>query len=172
MINLLRQVKVDLTGYDFSGLTICQAYLQGANLHDCSLVDADIHKSVFSQAIANTLCVEFSPDGKLLATSDANGRVDLWNIENTEMQTIETRHVLSLKAHNGWAWAARFSPDGKTLVSCGDSDGIKLLLYMYSREQRTGNREQACKSRGVGIFSLVHVLIYLATAIFEVNGLH
>jgi WD40 repeat protein len=93
------------TAYDFSGLTIWQTYLQGANLHDCSLVGADIHKSVFSQAIANTLCVEFSPDGKLLATSDANGRVYLWNIER---QTIEMRHVLSLKAHAASLHILRF----------------------------------------------------------------
>jgi WD40 repeat protein len=78
-----------LTGYDFSGLTIWQTYLQGANLHDCNLAGANNNKSVFSQAITNTLCVEFSPDGKLLATSDANGKVDLWNIENTETQNIE-----------------------------------------------------------------------------------
>ncbi|BAZ12579.1 WD-40 repeat-containing protein [Calothrix sp. NIES-4071] len=45
LINLLHHLNVDLTGYDFSGLTIWQAYLQGANLHHCNFINANIHKS-------------------------------------------------------------------------------------------------------------------------------
>jgi hypothetical protein len=33
VINLLRQMQTDLSGWDFSNLTVWQAYLQDANLH-------------------------------------------------------------------------------------------------------------------------------------------
>ncbi|MBW4610813.1 MAG: NACHT domain-containing protein [Hassallia sp. WJT32-NPBG1] len=120
LINLLRYLQVDLTGYDFSNLKIWQAYLQGINLHDCNFANADVSKSVFNQAIANTLWVEFSPDGKLLASGDTNGKIDLWNVEN-----VETRHVMSLQGHIGWVWTVKFSPDGK-MASCGEDGTIRF----------------------------------------------
>ncbi|MBP5974414.1 NACHT domain-containing protein [Brasilonema sp. CT11] len=121
LINLLRYLQVDLTGYDFSNLKIWQAYLQGINLHDCNFANADVSKSVFSEAIANTLWVEFSPDGKLLASGDTNGKIDLWNVEN-----VETRHMMSLQDHIGWVWTVKFSPDGKKIASCGEDGTIRF----------------------------------------------
>jgi WD40 repeat protein len=119
-INLLRHLKVDLTGYNFSNLTIWQADLQGANLNNCNFTNAKIDKSIFSQALPNILSVEFSPDGKFLATGDANGDLCLWNVEE------EMQHIASLQSHVGWVWAVKFSSNSKTLASCGEDGKIGL----------------------------------------------
>ncbi|MDZ7958116.1 MAG: NB-ARC domain-containing protein [Aulosira sp. DedQUE10] len=111
IINLLRQLNVDFTESDFSGLTIWQAYLQGMNLHQVNLSNTNLRKSTFSDALVNILAVEFSPDGTLLVTGDANGGVRLWNIEDGEQ-------LRSFEGHTGWVWLVNFSIDGTTLVSC------------------------------------------------------
>ncbi|OUL37372.1 hypothetical protein BV372_02970 [Nostoc sp. T09] len=118
-INLLRQLKVDFTGWDFSGLTIWQACFQSINLYQVNLSNTDLKKSAFNEALVNILTVKFSPDGKLLATGDANGGVRLWNIEDGQ----QLRH---LERHPGWVWQVNFSPDGKTLASCCENGIIKL----------------------------------------------
>jgi WD40 repeat protein len=118
-INLLRQLQVDFTGYDFSNLTIWQADLQGANLPQVNFTNAEFNKSTFSEALVNILWVEFSPDGKFLATSDANGGVRLWNVDNLQQ-------LQSFEGHLGWVWAVTFTKDGKTLASCCDDGTVKV----------------------------------------------
>ncbi len=44
LINLCRHLQFDLTGYDFSHLTVWQAYLQGVNLHEVNFADSDLAK--------------------------------------------------------------------------------------------------------------------------------
>jgi WD40 repeat protein len=119
IINLLRYLKVDLTGYDFSRLTIRQAYLQGIQLPQVDFSQSNLATSRFTTALSNTLWVEFSKDGKLLITSDCNGRVRLWSVpDGQELQSIA--------AHSAWAFAVRSTPDGKMLVTCGGGQTIKL----------------------------------------------
>ncbi len=119
IINLLQQLKVDFTGYDFSNLIIWQADLQGVNLHQVNLSNSEIKKSAFNEALVKILTVQFSPDGKLLATGDANGTARLWNIENGQQ-------IRSFEGHTGWVWQVNFNPDDTTLVSCCENGMIKL----------------------------------------------
>jgi hypothetical protein len=80
LLNLCHELKIDLTGYDFSGLTIWQAYLQEANLHHVNFQNAELVKSVFAETFSGVFSVAFSPDGKLLATGDNDGEIRLWQV--------------------------------------------------------------------------------------------
>ncbi|MGF1675567.1 MAG: NB-ARC domain-containing protein, partial [Rivularia sp. (in: cyanobacteria)] len=51
LINLLIQLQVNLTGYDFSRLPISQAYLQGVELPQVNFSDCSFDKTVFSQSL-------------------------------------------------------------------------------------------------------------------------
>src|SRR4028119_499755 len=51
IINLLRQLQVNLSGYDFSHLTVWQANLQGINLHNVNFANSDLCQSVFSDIL-------------------------------------------------------------------------------------------------------------------------
>ncbi len=53
--------------------------------------------------------LDFTPDGRRLASSSKDGTVRLWNLETGSELT-------ALRDHHGWCWPCRFSPDGNTLA--------------------------------------------------------
>ncbi|MBD2016003.1 hypothetical protein H6F96_18770 [Microcoleus sp. FACHB-53] len=57
-INLPHQLQTDLSGYDFSHLTLWQADLPGVQLHQVKLAHSHLSKSVFDEVITITLSFE------------------------------------------------------------------------------------------------------------------
>ncbi len=119
VLNLLSQLEIDLTGYDFSNLTVGHAHLREVNLHHVNFTNADLEKSVFTESFGNVLSLSFNPDEKLLATGDSRGEIHLWQVSTF-------RQMLSLKGHEGWVWSVSFSPNGQTLASSSQDRTIKL----------------------------------------------
>ena len=118
-INLLRQLDVDLSDYDFSYLSIWQANLQDANLHRVNFAHSDLSKSRFTQPFGSILRVAFSPDSQLLATGDSNNVVSLWQVCDGQPRAI-------LRGHSGWVWAIAWSLDGQILASGGADQSVRL----------------------------------------------
>ncbi|MEM7062041.1 MAG: NB-ARC domain-containing protein [Cyanobacteria bacterium P01_B01_bin.77] len=111
LLNLCCQAQLETTGFDFSELTIRQAYLRGATLHGLDLSQTQFVHSVFTQAFGSALCVAFSPDGTLLAMGDNNyNNIQIWRV-------ADRQPLMTLEGHEMWVWSVAFSPDGKTLVS-------------------------------------------------------
>lgn len=71
--------------------------------------------------------VEFSPDGKILASSGGEGMIRLWD--------YETGKVRFLRGSGYENWFIDFSPDGKLLAS-GELDGKITLWDMSPAENR------------------------------------
>lgn len=113
LLNLLCQLGVDLSGWDFSNLTVWNAYLKGINLHGVNFSGADLTRSVFTEVFSQVLTVAFSPDGKWLATGDVNHEIRL-------RQVSDGQQLWSGRVHQGWVWSVAFSPDGKWLASCAN----------------------------------------------------
>lgn len=119
ILNLLCQLKTDLTGYDFSELTVWQAYLQGVNLHDVNFARADLSKSAFTETFGSIMSVVFSPNGKLLATGGDAAEIRLW-------QVADGRPMMTCRGHTHWVLSIAFSPDGQTLASSSNDQTVKL----------------------------------------------
>ncbi|PSB46500.1 hypothetical protein C7B80_13000 [Cyanosarcina cf. burmensis CCALA 770] len=119
VINLLYQLKFDLTSYDFSHLTIWQAYIGNTNLHQDNFTHSEPAKSVFAETVKAALAVASSPNGELLAAGNANGTIHLWQIADGKL-------LSTLSSHAGGVYAIAFSPDGHTLASSGDDNLVKL----------------------------------------------
>jgi WD40 repeat protein len=64
-------------------------------------------------------CICNSPDGRLLASTTADGQVQL-------ASALEAGRSTFLGAHNGAAWCAVFSPDGKLLASGGEDNRVRF----------------------------------------------
>ncbi|MEM7552540.1 MAG: NB-ARC domain-containing protein [Cyanobacteria bacterium P01_A01_bin.84] len=114
IINLLSQLQVDLTNYDFSNLAIWQAYLKETNLHNVNFQNADLSKSIFIQTNSYTTAIALSPNGKILATGGYDGVIRLWNISDGQQ-------ILTINVHQAWIHTLAFSPDSK-LIASGSAD--------------------------------------------------
>ncbi len=112
LINLFRQLKIDISGYDFSNLTVWQANLQDLPLHHVNFSHSDLTKSVFTETLGNILSATFSPDGKLLATCDTDCQIRLWQVETGKLLGI-------CCGHTNWVRSVAFSPDSQVLASGG-----------------------------------------------------
>ncbi len=119
LINLAHHFQIDLSGYDFSGLRIWQAYLQGVNLQEVNFTHADLGKSVFTQTFGSILSVAFSPNSNFLAMGDTQGKINLW-------QVAPSRSLLTFQAHTSWVLSIAWSPDGKILASSSYDQTIRL----------------------------------------------
>ena len=76
------------------------------------------------------LSVAYSPDGRTLASGNANGTVSLWDADTG-------RVIRSLEGHSDWVNAVAFSPDGQTLASGSGDRTVKIWDVNSGRELRS-----------------------------------
>lgn len=119
LLNLFRQLETDLTGYDFSGLSIRQAHLQDVNLHRVNFTNAHFANCTFASTFGGVTSVAFSPDGQELATSDTNGSIQIWSLKDGKQLALCT-------GHNSWVWSVAYSPAQPILASCGQDHQVRL----------------------------------------------
>jgi len=119
VLNLLIQLQCDLRGYDFSNLTIWQAYLQDVALPDVNFANADLTKSVFTGTFEGIIAIGFSPSGELLAAGMSTGEIWIW-------QAPVGIPLLTCRGHTDLVTSVAFNPDGKFLASGSDDHTIRL----------------------------------------------
>ncbi len=118
-LNLLLQLPIDITGYDFSGLTVWQAYLQDVKLHGVNFTGADLNGCVFTESLGNVLAATFCPSGQRLVTGDTDCQVRVWDAQTGQL-------LLICRGHNNWVRAVAYSPTGQLIASCGADQSIRL----------------------------------------------
>jgi WD40 repeat protein len=119
LLNLMHQLQIDLTGYDFSHLTLWQAYLQDVDLHRVNLAHADLQKTVWAQSLDVTISLALNADASLVAVGCFDGTVGLWHLATGQP-------VLSLEAHPSWVFKVAFSPNGEILATVSMDQTVKL----------------------------------------------
>ena len=130
VLNLCRQLQLDITGYDFSQLAIWQAYLQDVKLHHVNFTQAEFAQTTFKQTFSGVLATTFSADGQVLATGDSNGDVRLWQV--ADGQPLQT-----LQGHSDWVRTVAFNPEGTLLASGSDEYTIFLWDLKTGQHLRT-----------------------------------
>ncbi|MEG5039827.1 MULTISPECIES: WD40 domain-containing protein [unclassified Microcoleus] len=119
IINLLRQLQVYLSGYDFSNLTVWQANLQAINLHNVNFANSDLCQSVFSDIFGNITSLALTPDGKCVATAGLDNNIHLWDVQ-------KGKQLLTFQGHTYWVKSVAWSPDSQTLASSSYDHTVKL----------------------------------------------
>jgi len=136
LLNLFWQLQVDLSGYDFSHLTVWQASLQAMTLQRVNFAGADLTKSVLTQTLGDFLAAAFSPDGSILATA-IDQEVCLW-------QVGDGRQLATYHGHSGWIQTLAFSPDGTTLASGSHDHTIRLWSLQTGQCLKTLRGHTGC----------------------------
>lgn len=138
ILNLCHHLDLDLAAYDFSHLTLWQAYLQDANLQNVDFSGSDLSRSVFAKTLGNSLTVALGNNG-ILATGDAEGKIILWTVE-------EGQQLLVCQGQTGSVKSLSFNSDGTLLASGSDDQTVRLwkvstgeCLNRWSDHQGTVN---------------------------------
>jgi WD40 repeat protein/HEAT repeat protein len=74
--------------------------------------------------------VQFSPDGKLVASAGLDGKILL-------REALTGKQVAAPKGHEEGAYAVAFAPDGKTLVSAGADGVVRAWDLSTGKETRS-----------------------------------
>jgi serine/threonine-protein kinase len=74
---------------------------------------------------AAVTALAFSPDGKALASADADGSVKLWRLSHAGKETTALRYTLN--SHPAAVAALAFSPDGRWLACACRDGGVQLF---------------------------------------------
>jgi WD40 repeat protein len=127
LINLLRYLEIDLTGYSFAKLPIRQVNFQGAILHDVDFSGADFHDAIFTHYFGGIFAIAFSPNSQLIAAAEYNGRIYISTVANK-------RIPFQLSGHTHWVWSMAFSPvrgaapgeNGQILASASQDATVRL----------------------------------------------
>lgn len=119
VINLLRLLRGDLRGLDFSELAIRQAYLQQVEAQDVSLAGAQMSQVVLAEAFTYSICVALRADGQYLVAGTSNGEIRLWRV-------ADRTPILAFEAHPGGVYGIAYSANGRLIASGGGNGELRL----------------------------------------------
>ncbi|MBD2365319.1 hypothetical protein H6G36_29910 [Anabaena minutissima FACHB-250] len=126
LINLCSYLQFDLTGYDFSSLTIRQADLRNTTLYQVNFAKANFVQCAFTYPFGNIFAVAFNSTGTQLATGETHGYVRLWSVLDGQLLATFARNA-------NWVWSVQWSPNGEKLASC-DTDSTTCIWDVQTRQ--------------------------------------
>lgn len=126
LLHLLLHLNATVRGYDFSLLTLRQAYLRNVQLYDLNLTGATLHDCAFTDAFAATNAVVFHPTGEWLAVGTYHGAIRFWRLGDNQFYD-------TFAAHQYLITALAISPDGCWLAS----GSIDSKVYLWDVETHT-----------------------------------
>ncbi len=119
ILNLLASLNSDLTGLDFSGLPIRQAYLRDIHLHRVDFGLTQIEQTAFTETFGSVLAVAYSHDGEFLAGGTTTSEIRVWN-------AADGKQLLICKGHKDWVRSVDFTADGRLIGSGSEDQTVRI----------------------------------------------
>lgn len=141
LLNLLLCLNIDVTGYDFSGLSIWQANLQQAMLVDVNFRGANFANTLFVGTFGGLAALALHPDSKFLASvAGGDSSIRLWRLSDGQL-------TAALTAETGSPASLDFHPLGHLLATTSADHTICLWDVAAGRLVRTlrGHQDKLSK---------------------------
>jgi hypothetical protein len=119
LLNLLCYLQIDLQGWDFSALSVRQAYLAEVQLRNTNFNRTHFTETVFAETFGIVMGIVYSPDGKRFVTGSSSGEVKIWDADTYQ-------ELLCCKGHKHWIMGICFSADSNFVATAGDDYTVKL----------------------------------------------
>ena len=142
-LNLCVRLQIDLSGYDFSHLTVWHADLRQVNLHRVNFAHANLSHSLFATNVGEITAIAFNRDNSYIATGNIWGEVRLWSLRSGNQQRLMS------PSHRAAVTGVAWSGDGQTLAS-GSQDGTVRLW-----DVETGHCRQVWSGHHGGVSGIV-----------------
>ena len=131
-----RHKTILLSGYTEKNVLNLLSHLQ-VDLAEANVQNSAFDNSLLTSNFRSVFSLTWSPDGKLLATGDMEGQIDLW-------QMVDGKHFLTVSGHEACVSTLDFSPDGKILASGGYDRLVKFWDVqtgdcLHKLDQHTGS---------------------------------
>ncbi|MFG6093902.1 NB-ARC domain-containing protein [Leptothoe sp. ISB3NOV94-8A] len=126
LMNMLCRTQPKVSYFDFSNLSLRQAYIEGMQLHKINLACTSFINSSFTRLFGRIGSVALQPNGELMATGDSNGQVRIWDIN-------EPQRFSTLEGHTDFVSSVSFSPDGQWIAT-GSADATVRLWNSQTHE--------------------------------------
>lgn len=132
ILHLLLHMQIAIRGYDFSHLTLRQAYLRDATLQDVSFAATELRDCLFTDVFEAATALVFHPSGEWLAIAAFDGSIRL-------VRWADQQVFRRLDGHAITVFGLAISPDGKLLASTSSDQQVCVwdletytLRYRYS----------------------------------------
>lgn len=130
LINLSNALDLDLSDFDFSGLTIRQADLRYRFFQRVNFAHAHFHHTAFKQTFGSIFALSYSRDGTNLITGDSLGQLRLWD-------SVQFQPLRVLPVHTSYVWDIRPSPDGQRVATCSEDQTVQVCDLTTGASQAT-----------------------------------
>lgn len=134
VLNLLLHMGEAVQGYNFAGLQVWQAYLQGKQLPQVNFAGANLAHSVFTHTFGEIKDIQFDAEGHLLIAGSVAGQLHLWRVQGAPAASQLLHEYHSFGAD---ATRADFSPDGRILASGHTDHRIRLWDVIHGHLLQT-----------------------------------
>jgi WD40 repeat protein len=121
--------------------------------HDGEVPSAGKDGELPASAIPVIDAVDFSPDGRLLASVDGNGYIRIWNLATGALVTPPWALTTPGAAFSRNPWDLAFSPDDKLLASADPAGNVRLWDAANGHAIRTLARNMPPQSESTIAFS-------------------
>ncbi|MEO1297702.1 MAG: NB-ARC domain-containing protein, partial [Cyanobacteria bacterium J06636_16] len=119
-LNLALHLKLDLTGFDLSYLTVRHADLREPSLHQVNFAHTHFEATVFRQDFGSIMTLAYSPNGEFVATAGTTGHIRIWRTVDGQLhKLIQGNQML-------WVWSLAYSPDGRYLASVDNIPQLRV----------------------------------------------
>jgi WD40 repeat protein/nucleoside phosphorylase len=119
ILSVLTELKWNIRGWDFSSLTVKQAYLQEAELPEVSFANTDLTDTIFADTFGSVTAVGFDKTGDRLAAGTFNGQVRIFRV-------ADGKQLFNFVGHEDWVSGVSFDSENKMLASGSSDQTIRL----------------------------------------------